>query len=54
MPKICCRALTAECLSCMEGITPQEFCKRPENSHICEGDITIHKIYPIHQKTKNN
>eukprot|EP01063_Lacrimia_lanifica_P025737 TRINITY_DN336_c0_g1_i1.p2 TRINITY_DN336_c0_g1~~TRINITY_DN336_c0_g1_i1.p2 ORF type:complete len:207 (+),score=85.26 TRINITY_DN336_c0_g1_i1:45-665(+) len=30
-PRICCEALTAECLSCSEGITEEEYCaKNPD------------------------
>ena len=32
-PDMCCRALTADCLSCTAGVTPEEYClKRPDTA----------------------
>lgn len=38
MSQRCCRALTAECLSCMEEISEKEFCLKSVNKNVvgCE------------------
>ena len=38
MDRKCCRAMTAECLACSEGVSKQEFCYRTENWNVvgCE------------------
>merc|ERR1719498_1298672 len=32
VPRACCMAMTADCLSCSAGVSVEEFCSRPNNS----------------------
>ena len=34
-PRICCKALTASCLACAEGVTVQEYCKTHSKTAEC-------------------
>ena len=42
-PRVCCRALNAQCLACAEGIAVDDFCAIPKNSKIsgCKPASTI-------------
>lgn len=33
-PMACCDAMTAECLACKQGVSPEQFCIMPEHAHI--------------------
>ena len=37
-PRICCRALTAQCLACSAGTTVEEFCKEHSDAVGCPDD----------------
>ena len=36
--RACCRALTADCLSCTEGISVEEYCLRMPDTAGCPGN----------------
>ena len=42
--KICCKAMTASCLSCQENISIKEYCKKYPNVIGCEKKIKINDL----------
>lgn len=40
----CCKALTPQCMACVEGITEAEYCGRAENAEIC-GELRLSSRY---------
>jgi len=54
MSRNCCRAFTAECMSCVEGITEDQYCSRQENKDVvgCEKYVSFSKISNIQNSLK--
>ena len=40
--RVCCRAGTAKCLSCVAGMEIEEYCKQNPNTRGCGGGEHIH------------
>lgn len=46
-PKVCCMAMTAECLSCSESKTPEQFCADPAKARMAtDCDMYIKQVAP--------
>merc|ERR1711879_570132 len=39
-PRVCCEALTLDCIACQQGMTPDEFCNENPTDHFCQPPIT--------------
>ena len=39
--RACCRALTADCLACTEGVTVEEYCLRSPDTVGCSGETSF-------------
>ena len=42
--KVCCRALTADCLACAEGVSVAEYCLRRPNTVGCPGKFLLSDV----------
>merc|ERR1712224_955655 len=52
-PEPCCRAYTAECMSCSEGVTVEEYCRTNPYSADCEAckyGVTVEEICRVHEE----